>query len=152
MTNQQYKSGDTIKLVIDENTLNDYNNFYFSRYPKRRVIPINRPLHPSTNTWFVMRRPQLNALKQKWKEFIVFFIENEGLSGLKIQKCTMEFTSFFKTKIRADCDNTTPKFLIDGLVEAQFIEDDDYLHLQSITLRCGYDKLNPRTENLITIL
>jgi Holliday junction resolvase RusA-like endonuclease len=151
MTNQQYKSGDTIKLVIDENTLNDYNNFYFSRYPKRKVPPIDRPTHPSINAWFVMRRPEMNALKGKWKEFIVWFVENEGLSGLKIQGCKMECTSYLKTKIRADVDNMSPKFLIDGLVEAGFIVDDDYKHIHSLTLKIDYDKDRPRTEILVRI-
>ena len=152
MTKIKIKPGDVIKLVIDEKTLKDYNNFYFEKYPKRRVPPISKPTHPSVNTWFILKRPQLNALKQKWKNFIVWFVESQGLSELNIQNCTMECISYLKTKIRADCDNMCPKFLIDGLVEARFVVDDDYKHIHSLTLKIGYDKFRPRTEILITIL
>ena len=61
----------------------------------------------------------------------------------------MTFISYFKTKIRKDCDNTVPKFLLDGLAESGFIVDDDSQHLESLTLKCGYDKENPRTEIII---
>ncbi len=52
---------------------------------------------------------------------------------------------------KADCDNMSPKFIIDGLVESGFIIDDDYKHMHSLTLRVGYDKEHPRTEMLIHI-
>lgn len=148
----EYKSGDTIKLIIDEKTLKDYNQYYFDKYPKRRVAPIIKPLHPSLNKWIIMKRPQMNDTKQKWREFIVWFIAEEGLSNLKIQSCSIECISYHKTKIRVDVDNTIPKFILDGLVSAGLIIDDDYQHIQSLTLRCGYDKDNPRTEIIIYIL
>ena len=146
------KKGQPIKLIIDNAVLAKYNLWYFQNYPRRRVAPIKFPTHPSINTWFILKRPAANALKQKWKDFIVWVVKNEGLSGSKIQHCTMEFTSFFRTKRRTDCDNTVPKFILDGMVEANLIEDDDSLHLQSLTLRCSYCKSNPRTEIIIHIL
>ena len=93
-----------------------------------------------------MKRPMMNALKQRWKEFMIWFIEYNGYTNLHIEKCDMIFTSYFKTKIRHDVDNTTPKFALDGLAESGFIIDDDSKHLMSLTLKCGYDKENPRTE------
>ena len=39
-----------------------------------------------------------------------------------------------------------PKFLLDGFSEAGFIVDDDSKHVTSLTLECGVDKDNPRTE------
>lgn len=151
MDKRKYKSGDTIKLVIDDDTLNKYNFYYFNKYPKRKVPPITKPTHPSINSWFIMRRPEMNALKGKWKEFVIWFVEEEGLLNLKIDSCTMEFTSYLKTKIRADCDNMSPKFIIDGLVAAGLIIDDDYKHIHSLTLKVGYDKDHPRTEMVIHI-
>lgn len=93
-----------------------------------------------------MKRPMMNALKQKWKDFIVFFIENQGYSNLHIEKCEMVFTTYFKTNRRHDVDNTSPKFILDGLADSGFILDDDSKHLTSLTLKCDVDKENPRTE------
>ena len=29
------------------------------------------------NQWMIMKRPMMNALKQKWKDFIKYIIESE---------------------------------------------------------------------------
>lgn len=136
-------------LTIDNTTLQKYNSYYFKKFPKRKKEPIESPTHPSINKWMIMKRPMMNDLKQKWKDFIVWFVEENGLTNKRIEKCSMTFISYFKTKIRKDCDNTVPKFLLDGLAESGFIVDDDSQHLESLTLKCGYDKENPRTEILI---
>ncbi len=136
-------------LTIDNTTLQKYNSYYFKKFPKRKKEPIKSPTHPSINKWMIMKRPMMNDLKQKWKDFIVWFVEENGLTNKRIEKCSITFISYFKTKIRKDCDNTVPKFLLDGLVESGFIVDDDSQHLESLTLKCGYDKENPRTEILI---
>lgn len=138
-----------IKLIIDYDVLDKYYQHYFVLYPKRKKRTIDSPLHPSINKWMVMRRPQMNDLKGKWKDFIVWFVEENGLTNKRIEKCSMTFISYFKTKIRKDCDNTVPKFILDGLADSGLIIDDDSLHLESLTLRCGYDKEHPRTEILI---
>ena len=91
----------------------------------------------------------MNDLKQKWKEFIIWFVEDNKLTNKKIEKCSMTFVSYFKTKIRKDVDNTVPKFILDGMSESGLIIDDDSLHVESLTLKCGYDKENPRTEIFI---
>jgi hypothetical protein len=135
-----------IKLVIDDEVLKKYNKYYFNKYPKRRKFPIEKPTHPSMNQWMIMRRPQMNDVKGKWKEFITWFVEENGLLNKKIDKCSVEFISYFKTRIRKDVDNTVPKFILDGFVESQLVIDDDYFHIESLTLKCGYDKLLPRTE------
>lgn len=141
-----------IKLTIDNKTLEKYNKYYFSKYPKRKKIPIDSPTHPSINKWMIMKRPMMNDLKQKWKEFIVWFVEENNLTNKKIKKCEMTFISYFKTKIRKDCDNTVPKFILDGIAESGLIVDDDSLHITSLTLQCGYDKENPRTEIYIKLI
>lgn len=138
-----------IKLIIDNNVLEKYNKYYFAKYPKRKKIPIDKPTHPSINKWMIMKRPQMNDLKQKWKDFIIWFVEENKLTNKKIEQCEMTFVSYFKTKIRKDCDNTVPKFILDGIAESGLIIDDDSLHLTSLTLKCGYDKEWPRTEIFI---
>ncbi len=141
-----------IKLIIDNNVLDKYNKYYFEKYPKRKKIPIDSPTHPSINKWMIMKRPQMNDLKQKIKEFIIWFVEENGLTNKKIEKCEIIFVSYFKTKIRKDCDNTVPKFYLDGFSESGLIIDDDSLHLTSLTLKCGWDKERPRTEIIIKII
>jgi hypothetical protein len=138
-----------IKLIIDNDVLDKYHEYYFVKYPKRRKKPIEKPTHPSINKWMIMKRPMMNALKQSWKDFIVWFVEENNLINRKIEKCNMTFISYFKTRIRKDVDNTVPKFILDGLVDSGLITDDDSLHIESLTLKCGWDKERPRTEIII---
>lgn len=139
-------------LIINNDTIEKYNKYYFSKYPRRKKCPIKSPTHPSINEWMIMKRMMMNDLKGKWKEFIIWFVENSDLKDTRIDICEMTFISYFKTKIRKDTDNTVPKFILDGLVDSKLLIDDDSLHLTSLTLKCGYDKLNPRTEIHIFVL
>ena len=100
-----------ITLTLDNNTLEKYSEYYFSLHPKARKTPIEHPYHPSINTWFIMRRPELNALKQKWKDFIVWWINDLGYQDKKLDKFTMTFTIYFSTQRRHDLDN---QVFIDG--------------------------------------
>lgn len=126
--------------------LSEYEKHYFYAHPKAKKKPIDKPYHPSINVWMIMKRPMMNALKQRWKDFIIWFIENQGYTNLHIEKCEMKFITYFNTNRRHDCDNTVPKFLLDGLAESGFILDDDSQHLTKLSLECGIDKENPRTE------
>ena len=141
-----------LNLVLDQKVLDEYNAYYFKKYPRRSKAPIEHPYHESINKWFVMQRPQMNALKQRWKEFCIWWIENLGLSEKKLDQFEMTFTTYMPTKRRIDPDNTVPKMILDGLVESGFIIDDDGRHLRSLTLKTDYDKERPRTEINIKIL
>lgn len=88
----------------------------------------------------------MNALKQKWKDFICYFIDKQGYSNLHIEKCEMKFVTYYDSNRRHDCDSATPKFILDGFSESGFIVDDDNKHLIRLTLECYVDKDNPRTE------
>lgn len=99
-----------------------------------------------------MKRPMMNALKQRWKDFIVWFINEQGYSNLHIEKCEMRFITYYKTNRRHDIDNGCPKFILDGLSESGFIVDDDNKHITSLTMECYVDKDNPRTEIKIKVL
>lgn len=141
----------TIKLVFDDDTLRRYEEeCYFAKHPKAKKKPLAHPYQESMNVWMIMKRPQMNALKQKWKDFMVWFIEDQGYTNLHIERCEMTFTVYKPTHRRLDLDNNSPKFLLDGLVESGFVIDDDMNHIQSLTLRGGCDKDRPRTEILIT--
>ncbi len=136
----------TISLIINNNTLFEYEKYYFKLHPRARKKPIENPYHPLMNQWMIMKRPMMNALKQKWKDFIKWFIENQGYTNLHIEKCEMTFITYYKTNRRHDVDAACPKFILDGFAESGFIVDDDSKHVTSLLLKCYVDKENPRTE------
>ena len=138
------------KIVITQSDVDRYAEEYFKAHTRARKKPIEHPYHPSINTWFVMKRPQMNDLKQKWKDFIEWVISENNLSDLKLNTFRMTFKTYMPTKRRIDPDNTVPKFILDGMTEAGFIVDDDGEHLVSLELCTGYDKDMPRTEITIT--
>lgn len=136
----------SIKIVIDNNTLLEYEKYYFKQHPRANKKPIENPWHPLMNQWMIMKRPMMNVLKQKWKEFSKWVIENQGYTNLRIKKCEMKFITYYKTNRRHDVDAACPKFILDGFAESGFIIDDDSKHLISLFLECHVDKDNPRTE------
>lgn len=141
-----------IKLVLDNDVLDKYNIYYFENHPRARKIPIEHPYHPSINIWCILPRMQMNALKQKWKDFGVWWISELGYTDMKIDKCEMIFDVYHPTKRRTDPDNFSPKFLDDSFVESGFLVDDDRDHVESLTIRCHVDKEHPRTEITVNIL
>ena len=135
-----------IKLTIDNNILSEYEKYYFKQHPRASKKPIANPYHESINVWMIMKRPMMNALKQRWKDFIQWFIENQGYSNLRIEQCEMKFIKYYKTNRRHNIDKGCPKCILDGLSESGFISDDDSKHITSLTRECYTDKDNPRTE------
>ncbi|MBP5463309.1 MAG: hypothetical protein J6Y20_14480 [Lachnospiraceae bacterium] len=93
----------------------------------------------------------MNGLKQKWKDFIKWFVEDQGYANLRIEKCEISQSIYYPTNRRHDTDNSVPKFVLDGLVESGMIVDDDCKHITKLTLQCFTDTDNPRTELLLTI-
>lgn len=140
-----------IKLILDQDVLDKYNKYYFVEHPKAKNVPIEHPYHPSINQWCILPRIQMNALKQKWKDFVKYWMKLEKLEHRQLDNFDIILTVFFNTKRRHDTDNQVPKFILDGFTESGFIVDDDEKHLRSLTLKTGYDKENPRTEIEIII-
>lgn len=136
----------TILMTIDGSALERYNRFYFTKHPKARKNPIAHPYHESINVWMIMKRPMMNALKQKWKDFIRWYIEEQGYTNLRIEECEIEQTVYYPNHRRHDPDNSVPKFILDGLVEGGMIVDDDSEHIRKLTLMCLVDVEYPRTE------
>lgn len=142
----------TIKLVFNNHTLLDYEKYYFKIHPRASNRPIKNPYHESINVWMIMKRPMMNTLKQKRKDFIVWFIENQGYTNLCIDKCELKFKTFYQTNRPHDVDNSTTKFILDGLVQSGFIVDDNNKHIITLTLECDTDRENPRTEIYVKII
>ncbi|WP_337935038.1 hypothetical protein [Jutongia sp.] len=131
--------------------VDQYNQYYFKLHPKAKKYQIDKPRHPSINQWCILPRIQMNALKQKWKAFGCWLIDQLGYTDKHLESFDIEYIVYFDTKRRHDVDNQIPKFLLDSFTESGFIVDDDEKHLHSLTLKTGYDKQNPRTEIIITI-
>lgn len=141
----------TINITIDSTTLDEYNEFYFQTHPKASKPPIKYPYHESINTWMVMKRPMMNSLKQRWKQFMIWLMDKQGYSNMQIKQCEMHFKVYYPSNRRHDVDNTTPKFILDGLAESGFVVDDDCTHITKLTLECDIDVKYPRTEITVTI-
>lgn len=62
----------------------------------------------------------------------------------KYESCKIKITYYFKDKRRHDPSNYD-KFLLDGLVEANIIVDDNYNVIKEFTTVGLVDKENPRT-------
>jgi hypothetical protein len=140
-----------IKLVIDNNALSRYEEYYFSIHKKATKKPIAQPYHESINVWMIMKRPMMNSLKGKWKDFIVWMVKDQGYDNLHIDKCDLIFDTFYATYRRHDVDNSCPKFIIDGLCDGGLLIDDSSDHVTSLLLRCFVDHDNPRTEITIRV-
>lgn len=141
----------TIKLTIDNKAVEEYCEHYFSIHTKAKKKPINHPYHESINVWMIMKRPMMNALKQKWKDFMVWFINKQGYANLRIEKCELSFSTYYPNHRRHDPDNSAPKFILDGMVEGGLLVDDDSTHITKLTLQCFVDEKRPRTEIAVKI-
>ena len=135
-----------IKIEIDDSILSKYEDYYFSIHKRATKKPIKHPYHESINEWMIMKRPMMNALKQKWKDMIVWLVCDQGYSNLRIERCEIEQVVYYPNNRRHDIDNSVPKFILDGLVQSGMIVDDDCNHITKLTLRCGVDIERPRTE------
>ena len=87
-----------------------------------------------TNIW------EYQKAKKEWKNLCSYLRK----PAKPIEKSEIIITFFFKDKRRHDADNYQ-KFLLDGLVAAGIIVDDDFEHI-SVTCKGKYDKNEPRTE------
>lgn len=139
-------------IISNNDTLEKYKEYYFKKYPRRTKFPIKEPCHPSINTWFILQRPSMNKLKQDWKEYIIWLVDKHGLTNKRIEKCKLTYIYHRPTKRRADCDNLTPKFTNDGLVEAGVVIDDSYFCCNPLVIYLDYDKDNPSMEIHIEVI
>ena len=141
-----------LNIMIDRVCLERYTDFYFKKHPRAKNPPIKSPQHPSINAYTRMTFQAANNLKQKWKAFIVWLIDDLGYSGKMIEQCEMVYRTYFAQNRRHDLDNLSPKYILDGFVEAGLLVDDNSDHITKLVIECGLDKENPRIEFLITVM
>jgi len=139
------------KIIINEEILNKYKDFYFLKYPKRRVFPIKKAIPPSFNYFTSIKRIVQNSLKQQYKEFSIWLANYYNIADLNINKAKITYTFFFKDHRRRDFDNLllTPKLINDGFVEAKVLTDDNGESLSIEFMPFEYDKENPRVEMIL---
>lgn len=93
-----------------------------------------------------------NQYKEAWKAFVVWLSKKEKIEGWNLTKARITVSWYWDNKRRRDIDNASfcLKFILDGLVTANVIQDDKFGMLE-IVLDCEHriDKDNPRTEFLI---
>ena len=135
-------------VTINKDILQKYYDYYFDKYPKRKVLPIEKPIPPSLNRFIAMKRMQQNSVKQKYKEFSVWLASYYKIANLNLREAKIIFTFYFPDRRRRDFDNLmlTPKMIDDGFVEAKVFVDDsgDILKIEFENFQ--YDSKNPRVE------
>lgn len=139
-----------LRIVIDEKAVDDYRDVYFKKFPKRKKFPIDSPIPPSFNKFILWKRPQQNAVKQRWKEFIGHVAC--PYYGMMLEDCELEFIFTFGDKRRRDIDNyisVTAKLLQDGLTDEDgigMIVDDSYFCIHRLSASAQYEKGVKRVE------
>lgn len=111
------------------------------------TIKLTLPLIPPTINKYIGRSNIFEYQKDKKKIHEAIRLLTVG-KRYNIKKCKMTITYYFKDKRRRDPSNFD-KCLLDGLVEANIIVDDNYGVITEFTTKGGYDKDNPRTEIII---
>lgn len=141
----------TYRMVIDRAVIEEYEDtVYFKQHPRAKKKPFKAPHHPSLNEWGRMSNLAHNNHKQKWGDFIEWLVRKYGYNEKYLDKVDIWFYIYMPTKRRCDPDNMSPKFIMDGLVKAGLLVDDDGDHVKKLILSTGHDKDNPRTEITIT--
>ena len=85
---------------------------------------------------------EYRAEKERWKSICAVCCRPRPKTPPEYAQVILTF--YFDNRRRHDADNYQ-KFILDGLVTAGVIKDDDFTHCQ-VLCKGGYDKNNPRTE------
>jgi hypothetical protein len=141
-----------IRLIIDNELIKKYHEYYFAKYPKRKKPPIERAIPPSLNAFIALRRMAQNGLKQKYKEFAVWLAYYYKIDNMNLSKAKITYIFYFSDHRRRDFDNfiLAPKFFDDGFVESRTFRDDNGENLKLEFENFRYDKQNGRMEIIIS--
>jgi Holliday junction resolvase RusA-like endonuclease len=79
----------------------------------------------------------LNKLKKEWTKIVKLSSLQNNIKP--VNKCDITFYFHFSDKRRRDPDNysATIKFIMDGLVTAKVLSDDNFNYVESITIKRG---------------
>lgn len=107
------------------------------KYVIDALPPSNNKFKGRQNHW------EYRNLKKEWEQLIRLVCK--PVPKQPLEKVNVTITYFFPDKRRRDPDNFNGVFLLDGLVKAGILKDDNFDCI-TLHLRGGYDKQNPRTE------
>ena len=88
------------------------------------TIIIPGKIHPSLNALNRLHWAPLSKLKREWEEEIFWLAKAQGWRK-PLKKAQVRIIYYLGGNYRYDKDNRTPKFIMDGLVKAGVIEDDN---------------------------
>ena len=80
---------------------------------------------------------QLNKEKETWEQIVSVAVHTQKIKP--IERCKVTFEFWFKDKRRHDPDNysASAKFLLDGMVKAGVLEDDNFNVIEELSLKQG---------------
>lgn len=118
-------------IEINQQLVDEYNAEYFKKYKNRRKPPIAAPHPLSLNKILIMKRPQMNQVKQNHKDFIVWVCGKLGIQHLMINDCEIYLELIYHDRRLRDLDNNIGgyKLWADGLTDRDgcgVIVDDNY--------------------------
>lgn len=102
-------------------------------------------LPPSLNDWQNLHRME-KARRKKQTEHDVYYASYSQRPPKPYDKAKVKITIFFPTNRRRDERNYDCKWLIDGLVTAKLIKDDNTKVIGRPEIIPDYDPYNPRVE------
>lgn len=108
-----------------------------------KLIIVIKTIPPTINK-YIGRSNIFQYQNDKKKVHKAIVLETAGINP-KIKKCNMKVTYYFQDKRRRDPGNYD-KMLLDSLVEANIIEDDNYTVIQEYTTVGKVDSKKPRVE------
>lgn len=149
---------------LNQSVVDEYVKHYFKTHKRAKNHPLEvpeskkkresrkkervfYPFLPSLNQWFILQRFTMNALKQKWKDFWIWFVEKKGWGNLELDQVEMKVEMWAWDNRGRDVDNyaSSIKFVLDGLVEAGFLKDDNWFIIPKESFEFkGVDGENPR--------
>lgn len=119
-----------------------------------RLVVVGRtPSKKNSRNIFVRSGRIVNVpskLYKEWHEHAIIQLRQQ-FAGYKIAgyPIAVDVVIYYATQHRHDLDNALGS-IMDSLVDAQIIEDDDVEHISQITIQHGgLDKKNPRAEIFI---
>ena len=150
----------SIKLVIDNKLLEEYQQYWKKFHPTSRNHPLAKPNSKDKTKGYIYgcsinectnlpNRIMQNNLKQNWKGFVVWWAQKEEIDGWKLDKFEISYKWVFDSQRRHDADNYVffNKFIADGLSEAEVITDDCFGNMYLVLDGNKYvEKDHPRVE------
>lgn len=116
----------------------------------RLVVAGKTPSKKNSRNIFVRNGKICNVpskLYKEWHEYATIQLKQQ-FAGYKVADYPIDISVvvYYGTEHRHDLDNALGS-IMDALVDAQIIEDDDVHHISQITIQHGgLDKKNPRAE------